>query len=69
MKRIAVQLELDRLAKEDKEKIERLRRTTPCKRCGHLISAHSRYIDGRFIGCQIKGCDCEKFEWEYENGI
>lgn len=53
----------DKITIDESKAIDEMRQKTPCK-CGHLLSGHSRFINGKFVGCQIKGCKCEKFEWE-----
>lgn len=55
----------------DKERHElQLKMAQMVCKCGHLRSSHSRYIFGKFVGCQhvnttnYRTCSCDKFEWD-----
>lgn len=53
---------MKKLTDEERKEIEKKIDTGVCK-CGHRKANHSKFINGLFIGCQYKDCNCKKFEW------
>ena len=50
------------LTSEEKEALDWLNIHDLC-RCGHEKAAHSKFIGGKFVGCQ--SCECKEFRSYY----